>query len=47
MEEVLDILEGVLLVDLGEDFVESVEVSRNEIYLLPAVESCHLSLSLV
>ena len=47
VEEVLDILEGVLLVDLWEDLVESVEVSLNEIYLLPAVETCHLSLSLV
>ena len=47
MEEVIHILEGVLLVDLWEDIVESVEVTLNEIYLLPAVESCHLSLSLV
>jgi hypothetical protein len=47
MEEVLYILECVLLVDLREDLVESVEVILNEIYLLPAVESSHLGLSLV
>jgi hypothetical protein len=47
MEEVLNILESVLLVDLREDLVESVEVILNEIYLLPAVESSHLGLSLV
>ena len=47
MEEVLYILKSVLLVDLRKDLVESVEVILNEIYLLPAVESSHLGLSLV
>ena len=47
MEEVLDVLEGIVLIDLREDLIELVEVRSNEVQLLPAVEPSHLCLSLV
>jgi hypothetical protein len=45
--EVLNVFEDRLLVDMREDLVKLVKVRSNEVQLLPAVETSHLSSSLI